>query len=175
MRSERPKNARPTTRRAARIELRVWFDSALYERILLETAARGGSASKAVREAMREYFALKDQLIPVIRRGPADERSFTPDESQSYSPLSHPIVRMIEEHALQARKLDSVLQGLTILACMMDQAYQGLVGRMNPVPTELRAQRAAAAEESAQRWRTGVSKLFRRRYGLLDDLSKGED
>jgi hypothetical protein len=175
MRSEGPKIARPTTRRAARLELRVWLDSALYERILLESAARGGSASKAVREAMREYFALKDELIPVISRAPAARSSFTPDALQPYSPLQHPIVRMIEEHAIQARKLDSVLQGLSVLACMIDQAYQGLVGRLNPVPLELRAQRAAAAEESAQRWRTAVSKLLRRKYGLLDDLSKGED
>ncbi|HTF34027.1 MAG TPA: hypothetical protein VK714_10055 [Myxococcota bacterium] len=175
MRSEGSKIARPTTRRAARLELRVWLDSALYERILLESAARGGSASKAVREAMREYFALKDELIPVISRGPAAQSSFTPDELQSYSPLQHPIVRMVEEHAIQARKLDSVLQGLSALACMIEQAYQGLVGRLNPVPQELRAQRAAAAEESAQRLRTAVSKLLRRKYGLLDDLSKGED
>lgn len=175
MRGEGPKSRRPTTRRAARIELRVWLDSTLYERILLESAARGGSASKAVREAMREYFALKDELIPVIRRGPAPEGSSTPDDVQSPSPLSHPIVRMIEDHAIQERKLESVLEGLNLLACMIDQAYQGLVGRMNPVPTELRAQRAAAAEESAQRWRSAVSKLFRRKYDLVEDLSKRED
>jgi len=175
MRGEGPKNARPTTRRAARIELRVWLDSTLYERILLESAARGGSASKAVRDAMREYFALKDELIPVISRNPAAETSYSSEESPSYTPLSHPIVRMIEEHAIQERKLESVLRGLNLLACMVDQAYQGLVGRMNPVPTELRAQRAAAAEESTQRWRTAVSKLFRRKYDLLDDLSKSED
>jgi len=169
------KLAKATTRRAARIELRVWLDAALYERILLETAARGGSASKAVREAMREYFALKDDFIPVIRRGPAAESPSSPNEVRPPPPLSHPIVRMIEEHALQARKLDSVLQGLTILACMIDQAYQGLIGRMSPVPAELRAQRAAAAEESAERWRTAVSKLLRRKYDLLDDFAKGED
>ena len=168
------KIARPTTRRAARRELRVWLDSVLYERILLETAARGGSASRAVREALREYFALKDELIPVIRRGSLEEDSFTP-EQPPHSPLSHPIVRMIEEHAMQERKLDSILHGLSVLACMIDQAYQGLVGRLNPVPTELRAQRAAAAEESAQRWRTAVSKLLRRKYSLLDDLSKAEE
>jgi hypothetical protein len=176
MKGEGPKIAKATTRRAARIELRVWFDRALYERILLETAARGGSASKAVREAMREYFALKDELIPVISRSPAAESPSAPDEVRPYSPLSHPIVRMIEEHALQARKLESVLQGLSVLACMIDQAYQGLIGRMNSVPAELRAQRAAAAEESAQRWRTAVSRLFRQQnYRLLDDLSRGED
>jgi hypothetical protein len=172
MRGERPNIARPTTRRAARIELRVWLDSALYERVLLETAARGGSASKAVRDMMREYFALKDELIPVIGReaqGPS-----TSEELRSHSPLSHPIVRMIEEHAVQAQKLDSLLQSLSVLAYMIDQAYQGLVGRMSPVPAELRAQRAAAAEESAQRWRTAVSKLFRqRKHGLLEDLSNG--
>ena len=161
-----------TTRRAARRELRVWLDSVLYERILLEAAARGGSASGAVREALRQYFALKDDLIPVIRRGTANESSFTPEQPPP-PPLSHPIVRMIEEHAMQERKLESILQGLSVLACMLDQAYQGLVGRLNPVPTELRAQRAAAAEESAQRWRTAVSKLLRRRYSLLEDLSRG--
>jgi len=174
MKSTGPKDARPTTRRAARIELRVWFDSALYERILLESAARGGSASRAVREAMREYFGLKDELFPVIGRGAAEDSS-APEELKSYSPISHPIVRMIEEHAIHTRKLDSIGQKLTVLACMIDQAYQGLVGRLNPVPSELRAQRAAAAEESAQRWRTAVSKLSRRKYDLLDDLSEGCD
>jgi len=175
MRGEGSKIAKPTTRRAARIEVRVWLDSALYERLLLETAARGGTASKAVRDMMREYFALKDELIPVIGRGAEPQDSPTSEELRSRSPLSHPIVRMIEEHAVQAQKLDSVLQGLSVLAYMIDQAYQGLVGRMSPVPAELRAQRAAAAEESAQRWRTAVSRLFhQRKYGLLEDLSSGD-
>jgi hypothetical protein len=175
VKGEGAKAARPTTRRAARFELRVWFDATIYERIILESAARGGSASKTVREAMREYFALKDELIPVIGRSAVLESASTFKGLQPHSPLQHPIVRMIEEHALQARKLDSLLQGLSVLACMIDQAYQGLVGRLNPVPAELRAQRAAAAEESAQRWRAAVSKLFRRNYDLISDLSKVED
>jgi hypothetical protein len=174
MKGDAPKLAGPTTRRAARFELRVWLDSTLYERVLLESAARGGSASRAVREIMREYFALKDELIPVIRGGASAETTST-SEKLSYSPLSHPIVRMIEEHAVQARKLDSVMQGLNVLACMIDQAYQGLIGRMAPVAAEVRAQRAAAAEESAQRWRVAVSKLFRGKYSLIEDFSKGED
>jgi hypothetical protein len=59
---------------------------------------------------------------------------------------------------------------------MIDQAYQGLVGRMGEVPAHLVAGRAAVAAESSQRWRTAVSKLFRHRgYELLDDLSQGED
>jgi len=174
MRSEGSKLAGPTTRRAARIELRVWLDAALYERILLESAARGGSASKAVREAMREYFSLKDDLFPVISKGASQDPS-APEGLKSYSPTSHPIVRMIEEHALHARRLDSIRKRLTVLACMIDQAYQGLIGRMSPVPSELRPQRAAAAEESAQRWRTAVSKLSRGKYDLLDDLSDDYD
>ena len=48
----------------------------------------------------------------------------------------------------------------------------GLVGRIGEVPAPLRARRAAAAEESAKRWRAAVSKLLRQqKYKLLDALS----
>ena len=157
---------RPKTRRGpARIELRVWLDSALHERILREAAARGGSASKAVRDGMHEYFALKDELASALEgRGP------------SPSVPSHPVVRMSEEHAAHQRKLDAVLQRLSVLACMLDQAYQGVIGRMSDVPAQVLAQRAAVAEESAQRWRAAVAKLIRHPgYRLLDDLSEGDD
>lgn len=157
---------RPKTRRGpARIELRVWLDAALHERVLREAVARGGSASKAVRDGMHEYFALKDDLTSALGgRGPAA------------STLSHPTPPMSEEHASHDRKLDAALQRLSVLACMLDQAYQGIIGRMNDVPAQLRAQRAAVAEESAQRWRSAVARLIRHQgYRWLDELSEGED
>jgi hypothetical protein len=44
---------------------------------------------------------------------------------------------------------------------MVDQAYQGLVGRLPEVPVALRESRIAAADEAATRWRAAVGALFR--------------
>jgi hypothetical protein len=172
VRTEEPNIEKLTTRHGpAQVELRVWLDFALHERILVEAGARGGSASKAVREAMREYFALKDGLTSALGTKSAGETS-SPSSEALRSAFSHPIVRMIADHTAQAEKLDSVLQRLGALACMIDQAYQGLVGRIGDVPAQLRARRAAAAVESVQRWRASVVKLFRQsKYTLLDELS----
>ena len=173
MKVKPPEITSPTTRPGpAQIELRVWLDSALHERILLEAAARGGSASKAVREGMREYFALKDGLVFAAGENSPTQTCAPPGDSQPQPRLAHPIVRLIEQHAAHDQKLDSISQRLSALACMIDQAYQGLVGRIGEVPAPLRARRAAAAEESAKRWRAAVSKLLRQqKYKLLDALS----
>jgi len=168
-----PETTSPETRPGpALIELRVWLDSVLHERILLEAAARGGSASKAVREGMREYFALKDGLVFADEEKSPTQSASPPGDSQPQSRLAHPIVRLIDQNKAHDRKLDSISQRLSALACMIDQAYQGLVGRIGEVPAPLRARRAAAAEESAKRWRAAVSKLLRQqKYKLLDALS----
>jgi hypothetical protein len=125
---------------------------------------------------MREYFALKDGLDSAAITRSLTQNSSPPGESQPQPRLSHPIVRLIEEHAMQDQKLDLLSRRLAVLACMIDQAYQGLIGRMAEVPAQLRARRAAVAAESSQRWRAAVSKLLRHRgHDLLDDFSNGEE
>ena len=63
MKPSQPAPGRPLKRHGnARSELRSWMDREGYERLLREAAARDLSASKCVRECLREYFALKDTM-----------------------------------------------------------------------------------------------------------------
>jgi len=60
---------------------------------VLDSAARGGSASKAVRDGMREYFVLRDGLDSAAVTRSGTQSSAAPEESQLQSDLFHPIVR----------------------------------------------------------------------------------
>jgi hypothetical protein len=53
----------------ARHEIRVWLDRDLYDRVLREAAARGTTTSNCVREALDEYFVLKQQAALALGVG----------------------------------------------------------------------------------------------------------
>ena len=146
----------------ARHEIRVWLGRDLYDRVLREAAARGTTTSNCVREALDEYFVLKQQaaLALGVGAGEGDQPEATGRR------LSHTLLDALEQRLVGEIRgtevqADGLAEKIRLLACMIDQAYQGLVGRLPDVPAALRESRIAAADEATTRWRAAVGALFR--------------
>jgi hypothetical protein len=146
----------------ARHEIRVWLGRDLYDRVLREAAARGTTTSHCVRECLDEYFVLKQQAAVAL--GIASDGGHAPQAAGQR--LSHALLDALEQRVVSEIRstevhLDGVAEKIRLLACMIDQAYQGLVGRLPEVPPGLREARIAAADEATSRWRRAVGSLFR--------------
>jgi len=48
--------------------LRVWLPPELYERILRESAVRGVSLSRCVRDRLEAHFGLEEELLDIVER-----------------------------------------------------------------------------------------------------------
>jgi hypothetical protein len=146
----------------ARHEIRVWLGRDLYDRVLREAAARGTTTSHCVRECLDEYFVLKQQAALALGIGSGGGRA----PHAAGQRLSHALLDALEQRVVSEIRstevhLDGVAEKIRLLACMIDQAYQGLVGRLPEVPPDLREARIATAEEATRRWRRAVGSLFR--------------
>jgi len=161
MKSSPPTSGRPLRRHGnARSELRSWMDREGYERLLREAAARDLSASKCVRECLREYFALKDTMAlpPDAKADPASGSSPARRPASLFEAVEAAIAGALQE---SDRRTSAVLEKLRLLACMLDQAYQGIVVQMVEADPATREARIARATESAKRWRRAVAALYR--------------
>jgi hypothetical protein len=131
-----------------------------YERLLREAAARDLSASKCVRECLREYFALKDTMaLP-----PHDSPKRGLDSSTAARPASlFEAVELAIAGALHEsdRRTRVVLEKLSLLACMLDRSYEGIIAQMVEADSATREARIARASESTKRWRRAVAALYR--------------
>jgi hypothetical protein len=158
-RTDRPLRLAPAR---ARHEIRVWLGRDLYDRVLREAAARGTTTSQCVRECLDEYFLLKQQAALAL--GVGAEGADAPQAAGQR--LSHALLDALEQRVVSEIRgtrvhLDGVGEKIRLLGCMIDQAYQGLVGRLPDVVPELREARIASVEQSTWRWRRAVASLFR--------------
>ena len=158
MKPSRPRPGRPLKRHGnARSELRSWMDREGYERLLREAAARDLTASKCVRECLREYFALKDTMaLPPSREADRDAAAVRP--ASLFEAIEGAIAGALQE---SERRTNAVLEKLRLLACMLDRTYEGIVVQMVAPDPTTREARIARATESAKRWRRAVAALYR--------------
>ena len=160
MRRDAAKSERiPQSRDRARHEARTWLGRAGYDQLLREASARSVSVSECIRSCLEEYFTLRRELAEALgtKPGPAAE-------SQAGTRLAHSLLDRLEQNVVkeiraQEGRVDAVLEALRLVACMVDQAYEGLVGRLPDVEEEVRKQRIAIAHDAAQRWRRAVNRL----------------
>ncbi|HXZ24445.1 MAG TPA: hypothetical protein VEH08_06885 [Methanomassiliicoccales archaeon] len=161
MKPSRPTPGRPLKRHGnARSELRSWMDREGYERLLREAAARDLSASKCVRECLREYFALKDTMAlpPSAEPDRKSKSSFTVRPASLFEAIEGAIAGALQE---SDRRTNAVLEKIRLLACMLDRSYEGIVVQMAEADPATREARIAKATESTKRWRRAVVALYR--------------
>jgi hypothetical protein len=131
-----------------------------YERLLREAAARDLSASKCVRECLREYFALKDTMaLPPSAELDRNTGSSTPPRPASlFEAIEGAIAGALQE---SDRRANAILEKLRLLACMLDRSYEGIVVQLVDADPATREARIARATESTKRWRRAVVALYR--------------
>jgi hypothetical protein len=128
-----------------------------YERLLREAAARDLSASKCVRECLREYFALKDTMALPPSAEP-DRNAATVRPASLFEAIEGAIAGALQE---SERRTNAVLEKLQLIACMIDRSYEGIVVQMVEADPATREARIARATESTKRWRRAVAALYR--------------
>jgi len=157
-----PSTAGPPLKRYgnARNELRAWMDQEGYQRLLREAAARNVSASRCVRECLWEYFSLKDTMAlpPEVE---ANDRSGHRAGRRPASLLEAVELAITGALRQSQEQHHALLEKFRHLACMLDQAYQGIVVRLVQPDSATRDARIAYADESARRWRRAVAALHR--------------
>jgi len=127
-----------------------------YERLLREAAARDLSASKCVRECLREYFALKDTMaLPPSAEPTRTSPAVRP--ASLFEAIECAIAGALQE---QDRRTNALLEKLRLLACMLDRSYEGIVVQMVEADPATREARIARATESTKRWRRAVAALY---------------
>jgi hypothetical protein len=116
--------------------------------------------SKFVRECLREYFALKDTMAlpPDAKADPASTSSAARRSASLFEAVEAATAGALQE---SERRTSAVLEKLRLLACMLDQAYQGIVVQMAEANPATREARIARATESTKRWRRAVAALYR--------------
>jgi len=142
-----------------RHEIRSWLGRSGYEQVIGEASARQITVSACVRSCLDEYFVLRRELAGALGTDAKADR----DEERG-SRLAHALLERLEHSVVkeihaQETRVDSLFDALRLLACMLDQSYQGLVTRLPEVDDDVRRQRIASAQEAAKRWRRAVKRL----------------
>jgi hypothetical protein len=133
-------------------------DRADHQRLKAEAAARGISLSKCVGDVVREYFALRTEMLSVIN---------SPEvPGEGHPGLVHSLVARMEER-LGTRadaRADELAERQRRLECMLDRFVVLYLAHTWEVPRELHASAIASAN---------------RRYGnywrAVDDVLAGKD
>jgi len=108
-------------------ELRVWLPPELYNRVLRESAVRGVSLSRCVRDRLEAHFGLEEELLDIV------ERKDVPSANQAIgTALRLRLLDELEERlgatlGRQAESLEQIASDVRLVACLVDRGYIGLL------------------------------------------------
>jgi hypothetical protein len=125
-------------------------DRADHHRLKVEAAARGISLSKCVGDVVREYFALRSEMLSAINSQGA------PDDG--HPGLVHCLVSRMEERlGMRAdARADELAEGQRRLECMFDRFVVLYLAHTWEVPPELHASSIASAGRRYGNYRRAV-------------------
>jgi hypothetical protein len=125
-------------------------DRADHQRLKVEAAARGISLSKCVGDVVREYFALRSEMLSAVQsQGAVDG---------GHPGLVHSLVSRMEER-LGTRadaRADELAEGQRRLECMLDRFIVVYLAHTWEVPPELHASAVASANRRYGNYRRAV-------------------
>ena len=140
-------------------ELRAYVGADLYERLVREAASRRITVSECVRADLREFYAIKDELMaPLEVRGGGGEVRRR---------IIHQLLAEVETRLiagldqLSVEFSNAVGRQSVLLASMIDQAYTGIMVFLDgEIPAEARDARVESARLRVTAWRNGVARLI---------------
>ena len=147
-------------RQRYRHEVRVYVGADLYERLVREAASRRITVSECVRADLREFYAIKEELM-----APLEVRDHGGEVRRR---IIHQLLAEMETRLvagldrLSVEFSDAVARQSVLLASMIDQAYTGIsVFLDGEIPAEARDARVESARLLRIRaWRNQVSRLI---------------
>jgi hypothetical protein len=116
-----------------------------------EAEVRGISLTRCVGDIIREYFALRQEMLSVIKApdAPAD----------AHVGLVHSLVARMEDRlvVMLAMRDDELRRGHRRIEAMMDWLVQMYLAHTPEVPEERRPAAVAAAQRRYRNWRRAVA------------------
>jgi hypothetical protein len=116
-----------------------------------EAEIRGISVTKCVGDIIREYFALRQEMLSVIQ---------SPDSpGEAHIGLVHSLVARIEGRlaVMLTTRDDELRKGQQRIEAMIDWLVQMYLAHTPEVPEERRPAAAAAAQRRYRNWREAVT------------------
>jgi hypothetical protein len=142
-------------------ELRVWLPPELYARVLSESAVRGVSLSRCVRDRLEAHFGLEEELLDIV------ERKDVPSADQATgTALRLRLLDELEERlgatlGRQAESLEQIAADVSLVACLVDRAYVGLLATLAFQDLRDVDARSAQVTKYHATWRKAAGRLWR--------------
>ena len=146
-------------RRRYRHEVRVYVGADLYERLVREAASRRITVSECVRTDLKEFYAIKEELMAPLEIGDGGGEVRRRIIHQLLAEMETRLVAGLDR--LSVEFSDAVARQGVLLASMIDQAYTGIsVFLDGEIPAEARDARIKNARLRVTAWRNGVAELI---------------
>jgi len=142
-------------------ELRVWLPPELYNRVLRESAVRGVSLSRCVRDRLEAHFGLEEELLDIVERSDAPFADQATGTALRLRLLDELEERLGATLGRQAESLEQIASDVRLVACLVDRAYVGLLATL--AFQDLRDVDAPSAQVNKNHaiWRRAAGRLWR--------------
>jgi hypothetical protein len=142
-------------------ELRVWLPPELYERVLRESAVRGVSLSRCVRDRLEAHFGLEEELLDIVERRDVPSVDQATGTALRLRLLDELEERLAATLGRQAEALEQVAADVRLVACLVDRAYVGLLSNLGFQEMRDVDSRSAHVRDSHAIWRKASARLWR--------------
>ena len=142
-------------------ELRVWLPPDLYERVLRESAVRGVSLSRCVRDRLEAHFGLEEELLDIVERKDVPSVDAATGTALRLRLLDELEERLGATLGRQAESLEQIASDVRLVACLVDRAYLGLLDTIAFRDVRDVDSRRAQLNEYHGIWRKAAGRLWR--------------
>lgn len=142
-------------------ELRVWLPPELYDRVLRESAVRGVSLSRCVRDRLEAHFGLEEELLDIVERKDAPSADQATGAALRLRLLDELEERLGATLGRQAESLEQVASDVRLVSCLIDRAYVGLLDTIAFRDVSDADARMAQLSKYHGIWRKAAGRLWR--------------
>jgi hypothetical protein len=142
-------------------ELRVWLPPELYNRVLRESAVRGVSLSRAVRDRLEAHFGLEEELLYIIERKDVPSAGLATGTALRLRLLDELEERLGATLGRQAESLEQIASDVRLVACLVDRGYAGMLATLAFQDLGDVDARSAQVSKYYATWRKAAGRLWR--------------
>ena len=144
---------------AGQYQIASYLDFEDYQRLKTEVGIRGRgmTLSKTVRDCLREYFDLREEMATAISSGQSDK--------DFKGKIIHSLLARTEERIAatierQTQTNNEIHEQTLIVTAMLDRLYLGLMQHLPEVPSDKKTEAVSSANRRYKNWQEAVEQLI---------------
>ena len=145
---------------AGQYQIASYLDLEDYQRLKTEVGIRGRgmTLSKTVRDCLREYFDLREEMATAISSSGDADKDFK-------GKIIHSLLARTEERIAatierQTQMNSQVHEQTLIVTAMLDRLYLGLMQHLPEVPSDKKTEVVSSANRRYKNWQEAVEQLI---------------